>query len=152
MQLGWDYLTLLAWPLRVALGLWFVWSGGQQVFVSGLERFTQNVANYQMVKAPLDALVAYTLPWVEIVAGLCLALGLLRRGTLLALGGLVTTFAVAIGWAWFHQLNIACGCHGGDEPIQYWWKVLEFAGYYGAIGFLWWMEVRVHGAPTSVGV
>ena len=142
MERRWDYLTLLAWRLRVALGLWFVWSGSQQVFVSGLDRFTQYVANYQMVKAPLDALVAYTVPWVEIVAGLCLALGLLRRGTLLALCGLVTAFAVAIGWAWAHQLNIACGCHGGDEPIRYWWKVIEFAGYYEAIGFLWWMEAK----------
>lgn len=137
-----NYLTLLAWCLRAGLGLWFVWSGSQKVFVSGLDRFTQDVANYQMVAAPLDALAAYTLPWVEIVAGLCLLLGLWRRGTILAFCGLVTTFATAIGWAWAQQLDIACGCHGGDAPIRYWWKVLEFAGYYAAFGFLWWIEDR----------
>ncbi|MEI7908277.1 MAG: DoxX family protein [Verrucomicrobiota bacterium] len=142
-----DYLTLLAWRLRVGLGLWFVWSGCQLVFVSGLTRFTQAIANYQMVAAPLDALVAYTLPWVEIVAGVFLMLGLLRRGTILALCGLVSAFAVAIGWAWVHNLNIACGCHGGDEPIQYWWKLLEFYAYYEALVFLWWMERR----PRSDG-
>ena len=142
MERRWTYLTSLAWGLRVGLGLWFVWSGSQKVFVSGLDRFTQDIANYQMVRAPLDALTAYTLPWVEMVAGLCLLLGLLRRGTLLALCGLVTAFAVAIGWAWTHGLNIACGCHGGTEPIQYGWKVLEFAAYYAAFGFLWWVERR----------
>lgn len=135
-----DYLTLLAWRLRIGLGLWFVWSGSQKIFVSGLDRFTQDVANYQMVEAPLDALAAYTLPWVEVVAGTCLMLGLLRRGTILVFCGLVTTFAVAIGWAWAKNLNIACGCHGDGTPIQYWWKVLEFACYYEAFGFLWWME------------
>ncbi len=140
MERRWTYLAWLAWRLRVGLGLWFVWSGCQLVFVSGLDRFTRDIANYQMVAAPLDALVAYTLPWVQIVAGIFLMLGLLRRGTLLALCGLVTVFAVAIGWAWAHGLNIACGCHGGNEPIQYWWKVLEFYGYYEALGFLWWME------------
>ena len=136
------FLTISACCLRVGLGLWFVWSGAQKVFVSGLDRFTQDVANYQMVGEPLDAVVAYTLPWVEIVTGMFLVLGLLRRGTVLVFCGLVTTFAVAIGWAWAHQLNIACGCHGGDAPIHYWWKVLEFAAYYAACAFLWRMERR----------
>jgi len=141
-------LTCLAWILRIGLGLWFVWSGGQKVFGSGLDRFTQDVANYQMVGPPLDALAAYTLPWVEIVTGLGLMLGMLRRGTLLAFCGLVTAFTVAIGWAWAHQLNIACGCHGSDSPIQYWLKLLEFAAYYAAFGFLWWMEMRRDAAPA----
>ena len=150
-----DYLTMLAWRLRVGLGLWFVWSGCQLVFVSGLDRFTQAVDNYKLVAAPLDALVAYTVPWVQIVAGILLMLGLWRRGTLLVLGGLVTAFAVAIGGAWVQGLDIACGCHGGDEPIQYWWKVIEFFCYYEAIGFLWWMERRSAGpaadaAPGSI--
>ena len=142
MNCRWDYLTLLAARLRVGLGLWFVWSGYQLVFVGGLTRFTQAIGNYKMVGAPWDALIAYTLPWLQIVAGICLALGLLRRGAILAGCGLVTTFAVAIGWAWAHRLNIACGCHGGDEPIQYWWKVLEFYCYYEAFAFLWWVEDR----------
>lgn len=140
MDCGRTYLTVLAWLLRVGLGSWFVWSGSHKVFVSGLSRFTQDVANYQLVTAPLDAVAAYTVPWVEMVAGICLLLGLLRQGTLLVLGGLVTVFAVAIAWAWSKQLDIACGCHGGDAPIRYWSKVLEFAAYYAAFAGLWWLE------------
>jgi uncharacterized membrane protein YphA (DoxX/SURF4 family) len=134
---------VLAWALRLGLGLWFVYSGGQQVFVIGLDKFTQAVANYGLVTAPLDAVAAYVVPWVEIVVGLGLLTGVFRRGTLVVFGGLVTVFATAIGWAWAHQLQIACGCHGGDEPIQYWWKVAEFAGYYLAIAFLWWQDQRL---------
>jgi uncharacterized membrane protein YphA (DoxX/SURF4 family) len=148
MQRGWNYLTLLAGCLRMGLGLWFGWSGYHKVFVSGLDRFTQDIANYQLVRAPLDAIAAYSLPWVEIVAGICLMLGLLRQGTLLVLGGLVTTFVVAIGWAWAKQLDIACGCHGGNAPIQYWWKMLEFSAYYVALGFLWRDARRT---PAQVG-
>ena len=58
MERSGKQLTFLAWGLRVGLGLWFVWSGSQKVFVSGLDRFTQDVANYQMVRSPLDALTA----------------------------------------------------------------------------------------------
>jgi uncharacterized membrane protein YphA (DoxX/SURF4 family) len=129
--------SALAWALRVGLGLWFIYSGVNQVFFIGLDKFTQSVANYKLVDAPLDAVAAYSVPWVEIVMGLCLLTGLFRRGTLLVFGGLVTVFAIAIGWAWKHELQIACGCHGGDEPIQYWGKVAEFAGYYLAIAYLW---------------
>jgi uncharacterized membrane protein YphA (DoxX/SURF4 family) len=135
-KLKWQWA--LGWALRVGLGLWFIYSGGQMVFFIGLDKFTQAVANYGLVKEPLDAVAAYTVPWVEIVAGLCLLTGVFRRGTLLVFCGLVAVFATSIGWAWAHDLKIACGCHGGDEPIQYWWKVAEFAGYYLAFGLLWW--------------
>jgi uncharacterized membrane protein YphA (DoxX/SURF4 family) len=128
--------------VRVVLGCWFVYSGGMKVFGSGLDRFTRDVANYKLVGPPLDAVAAYTVPWFEIAAGLCLMLGILRKGAILTLGGLVVVFAVCIGWAWVHQLDISCGCHGGDAPIHYWGKVAEFAGYFLLLGWLWWMEGR----------
>jgi uncharacterized membrane protein YphA (DoxX/SURF4 family) len=132
--------------LRVGLGLWFTFSGGWKLFVTGLDRFTRDVANYQLVGPPLDAIAAYTVPWVELAAGLCLMLGILHRGALLAIGGLVAVFTVAVGWAWFRQLDISCGCHGGDAPIRYWWKAAEFAFYFASLGVLW----RFVPAPGSV--
>ena len=57
---------------RVLLGVWFVYSGGMKIFGTGLDRFTRDVANYQLVKPPLDAVAAYTVPWLELIAGLCL--------------------------------------------------------------------------------
>jgi uncharacterized membrane protein YphA (DoxX/SURF4 family) len=132
--------AVIALILRVVLGVWFLYSGGVKVFGSGLDRFTRDVANYKIVSAPLDAVAAYTVPWFEIIAGLCLMLGILRRGAILTLAGLVCVFAVCIGWAWFHQLDISCGCHGGDAKIQYWNKVIEFTAYFAVLGWLWWQE------------
>ena len=132
----------LAVTARVMLGFWFVYSGGIKVFAFGLERFTRDIGNYQLVGEPWDAVVAYTVPWFEMVAGLCLLLGILRRGTILTVAGMVGGFAVFIAWAWAHQLDIACGCHGGDGKIHYWNKVAEFAGYFAVLGYLWWREGR----------
>lgn len=129
---------------RVCLGCWFVYSGGYKVFGSGLDRFVYDISNYKLVGAPWDAVAAYTVPWFEIIAGLCLMLGFLRKGAILTIAGLVCVFAFCIGWAWVHQLNIACGCHGGDQKIQYWAKVAEFAGYFVVLGLLWRAE-RVTG-------
>ncbi len=129
--------AVLALVVRVCLGCWFVYSGGFKVFASGLDRFTRDIANYRLVAPPLDAVAAYTVPWFEIVAGLCLMLGIFRKGALLTLAGLVGVFSFCIAWAWFHQLDISCGCHGGDEKIRYWAKVAEFLGYFVAIAWLW---------------
>ncbi|MFT4176840.1 MAG: DoxX family protein [Luteolibacter sp.] len=135
-------VEVIALIARVLLGCWFVYSGGMKLFGTGLERFVYDIGNYRMLAAPWDVAVAYSLPWVEVVAGLCLMLGIFRRGALLAIGGLVLVFSVAIGWAWVHGLDIACGCHGGDEEIRYWAKVAEFSGYFLLLAWLWWMESR----------
>ena len=131
---------LAALVLRITLGAWFTYSGGLKIFVTGLDRFTRDVGNYKLVSAPLDAVTAYTVPWVEVVGGLCLMLGVLRKGTLLAMSGLVLTFATAVGWAWSKNLDISCGCHGGDTRLNYWTKAVELAAYLVAFGYLWWVE------------
>ena len=133
---------MLAFAARILLGGWFIYSGGLKVFGSGLARFTRDIGNYRLVAPPFDAIAAYTVPWFEIVAGLCLVVGVLRRGATVTLAGLVAVFAFCIGWAWFHQLDITCGCHGGDAPIQYWPKAAEFAGYWIVLAWLWRREGR----------
>lgn len=133
-------INVAAHIARVALGAWFVYSGGTKVFHSGLDKFTRDIANYGLVKAPLDAVAAYSVPWFEIIAGMCLLIGILRRGALLTLAGLVMVFSISVGWAWAHQLDISCGCHGGDEPLRYWSKFAELLGYFLLLGWLWWVE------------
>lgn len=134
-----DVAALIA---RVLLGTWFTYSGGLKIFGTGLDRFTRDIANYRLVAAPLDAVAAYTVPWVELVAGLCLVLGIMRRGAILSVAGLVVVFAISVGWAWSQGLDISCGCHGGDAPIRYWHKAAEFTCYFGVLGWLWWIETR----------
>ena len=134
-----DVAALIA---RVVLGCWFVYSGGLKIFGTGLDRFTRDVANYRIVGPPLDVIAAFSVPWLEMIAGVCLMLGILRRGAILTIASLVAVFSVSIGWAWFHKLDISCGCHGTDAPIQYWNKVAEFIGYFVLLSWLWWMERR----------
>lgn len=141
-------VTTALW-LRVLLGCWFLYSGGMKVFGSGIDRFTRDVANYRLVGEPWDAVTAFTVPWAEIIAGLCLMLGVLRRGAILTIGGLVVVFAMAVGWAWVHQLDIACGCYGGDARIRYWGKAAEFTGYLVVLAWLWRDEVRRDARPCA---
>ncbi len=133
-------MNMIALIARVLLGTWFAYSGGMKIFGSGLDRFTRDVANYQLVSPPWDAVAAYSVPWLELVAGLCLMLGILRRGAILSVAGLVVIFSISVGWAWSKGLDISCGCHGGTAPIEYWSKVAEFVGYFILLGWLGWRK------------
>lgn len=136
-----DPATYVALALRFALGGWFVWSGYQKVFVTGLNDFTRAVGNYKMVDAPWDAVVAYTIPWMEMVFGALIVIGLWKRGALLGLAGLVIGFAVGVAHAQAHNLNIACGCDGNPNgtPMNYSLKFLELGAYLLAIFFIWFL-------------
>jgi uncharacterized membrane protein YphA (DoxX/SURF4 family) len=56
-------------------------------------------------------LVAVTLPWVELVAGLLLIVGVLRREAAAVAGVLLVVFLATVGSALYRGINIEnCGC------------------------------------------
>ncbi len=56
-------------------------------------------------------LVAVTLPWVELVAGLMLIVGVLRREAAGVVGVLLVAFLAAVGSALYRGIDIEnCGC------------------------------------------
>lgn len=140
MEMRKDEMVALA--LRVAMGAYFTFMGGRKIFVSGLDRFVVDITNYKLVSEGMALAAAYIVPWAEIVAGICFMLGVLRKGSWLAMLGLVTVFAVAVGSAWSRGMDIRCGCTGGTENISYWAKAAEFSVYYLALGFIAWSAWR----------
>ena len=132
----------IALRLSVVMGAWFVYAGGLKIFSSGLDKFAVDIGNYKLVSEGMAVAAAYIVPWVEVVAGICFMLGMLKKGAWFAMLGLVGTFSFSVGSAWWRGLDISCGCLGGAEKISYWAKVVEFAVYYAALGFLAWVWWR----------
>jgi uncharacterized membrane protein YphA (DoxX/SURF4 family) len=132
----------IALVLRVLMGAWFVYAGGLKIFGTGLDRFVTDIENYQLVSGNLAIAVAYFIPWLEVVAGICFMLGILRKGTWLAMLGLVCAFTFSVGAAWWRGLDISCGCLGGTEKVSYWKKAIEFAVYFAAIAWVGCIEWR----------
>lgn len=132
----------IALVLRVLIGAWFVYAGGLKIFASGLDGFVADIENYKLVSGGLAVAVAYIIPWVEVMAGICFMLGILRKGAWWAMLGLVLAFSFSVGSAWWRGLDISCGCLGGTEKISYWRKAAEFALYFAVLGYLAWVEWR----------
>ncbi len=74
--------------------------------------FAQQVHNYHLAPAWSEHLLAIVLPWIELVAGLALVLGIrARAGAAIALV-LMVVFTLAVAAAWARGLDFRCGCFG----------------------------------------
>jgi hypothetical protein len=60
-------------------------------------------------------LTALTLPWLELILGICLISGLLLPGATLLSSGLLTLFLGVLVFNQFRGLDIHCGCFS-TEP------------------------------------
>ena len=103
----WVY-RLIAW----SFGAVFVYAGALKAMDPG--RFLISVRSFQMLPDPYAAWLALSLPWLEIIAGLAVILGILRKGGLVLLNLSLVVFAVALSIAWARGLDVECGCFGGN--------------------------------------
>jgi uncharacterized membrane protein YphA (DoxX/SURF4 family) len=92
-----------------AAAIWLVAGAAK---VADLEHFHAQVVQYRLLPHAFEAPFAYTLPFVELLVGLYLAVGLLTRAAAAAGCLLMLVFLVAQGQAWARGLSLDCGCFG----------------------------------------
>jgi len=95
---------------QIATGL--VFAAASLSELADLSGFALQIHNYRMVPIASENLLAMTLPWIELVAGLCLVLGIRPRAGAVVAAGLLAVFTVAVGAAWARGLDFECGCFG----------------------------------------
>ena len=101
------YLILAA---RLLIGGMFVYASIYKVFDPA--DFSVSIRNYLIIPASWSNIVALTLPWIEIVAGVFLILGIQVRPSALLTTGMLGVFLGAIIYAYSIGLDIDCGCFG----------------------------------------
>ncbi len=118
--------------------------------VSGMLKAIDPDATYVAVRA-YDllpklgvALVAGALPWLEIVIGLLLLVGIATRAVAVASAVLLLAFMAGVTQAWARGLSIDCGCFGGGGAVDpgqttYGLELLRDAGFLLMAG---WLVVR----------
>ena len=85
--------------------------------------FANDIDNYKILPWTIGVRLAFYLPWLEILCGLAVILGLLYRGALLVLTVLISIFIIASVIAKARGLDITCGCFGHAS------KYLSFFGH-----------------------
>lgn len=92
--------------------------------------FAVLIDHYKVFSPSLSMFVASTLPWVELVCGVAILLGLAVRGGALVLGSLTVGFTVLVVSGVLRGLDISCGCYTLDPEVGKigWQKVAENTG------------------------
>jgi len=98
------------WVFRFVVGGVFIWAGLLKI-LDPLE-FAQNIANYRVFSRDLSFLIALVLPWLEVLCGILVILGVFRSASSLLLSGLLGVFLILITATLIRGLDVDCGCFG----------------------------------------
>ncbi|MCY2950975.1 MAG: DoxX family protein [Planctomycetota bacterium] len=102
--------TAIRWLARFGIGTALILSSLPKIYAP-LD-FLSAIYGYQLTSPQSGLLVAVVVPWLELVCGVFLLLGIWVPGALLATIALFCTFATAITTALLRGLSIDCGCGG----------------------------------------
>lgn len=109
-------------PLRLALGGLFLVAAYNKLFImNGPQLFSEAVKAFKVFdpksQESLIQLATFVVPWIELVAGVALVLGVWTRAAAGVLGALLVGFIYLIVQALARGLNIECGCFGKLSPF-----------------------------------
>ncbi len=105
-------LTLLS---RLVVGGVFVWYGMEKIVLA--KDFAHNIMNYEMLPHQWVNIMALIMPWIEVICGLMLILGIRLRAASMLTALMIVSFLMAISYALANNLQIDCGCSAHPEPI-----------------------------------
>ena len=98
----------LAFLFRLILGCVFVYASFDKI--SHPADFARIIYNYHFLPTSAINLFAIILPWIELMCGMALILGLFVESASLLIGFLLGIFIVALSSAVIRGLDISCGC------------------------------------------
>ncbi|MBW1917360.1 MAG: DoxX family membrane protein [Deltaproteobacteria bacterium] len=111
---------------RLVLGTSFIVAPMYKIVYPG--EFAENVAGFQLVPYLGVNFMAVIMPWIELVTGLFLILGIRTRAAASIIGALLIVFTVAIVINLVQGTPINCGCFEAvGEPLD-WWLVIRDVG------------------------
>ena len=93
---------------RIILGSVFLWASFGKILEPG--DFARSISNYHIVPFGIENIVALILPWLELLIGMGLILGIMVDGSVQISAILLIMFILMIGQAMLRGFNIECGC------------------------------------------
>jgi uncharacterized membrane protein YphA (DoxX/SURF4 family) len=130
-------MDVLVLVVRVALGLVFLIAGGLKIGHADL--FASQIAGFELLPMPLIAPLALLLPFVELLLGAYLIIGLFTRVAAGFAAFQLAVFAGAIASAVVRGIHASCGCFGpADQTTTSWPEVARDAGFVLVALFIAW--------------
>jgi len=127
---------------RVILGCIFIYASVDKLRHPDV--FAEALYNYHLLPDVAINLAAIWLPWLELVSGGLLVLGLWVRGSVLVLAGLMVVFLAALGINLARGLDIHCGCFvtQSADPITVLTLLRDALFLFLAFYLIWIYQIR----------
>jgi cobalt-zinc-cadmium efflux system protein len=141
--------NLLLFVLRLGLAAVFIAAAMPKIMAPDL--FAGAIFNYQVLPAWGVNALALVLPWLELLVGVCLALGLWSRASALMVAGMMLVFIGAFSLAKARGLDISCGCFEVgkvEQPTSIVWVLVRDCSLCAAALLL----ARYDGSPGLLGL
>ncbi len=106
-------------------------------------KFARDIANYHIVPFGLENSIAIILPWLELLIGAGIILGIFLDGSVVLSGSFLILFIVMIFQAMMRGFNIECGCGLKEGEMVGWSKILENIVFLGASYIVFYSRNRV---------
>jgi len=142
-----------AWIARLLVAALFAYTGLTKI-LAPLD-FIKEVRYYQILPVVLSNLVAYVLPWLEVLAALLLAVGFWRKEARLVIAAMLVVFAGAKTFVLGVQGRSLedCGCVPTESFLHFlfagWLGVATNLGLLGLLALELWASRRLRAAPTA---
>ena len=104
-----------AFFLRVFLGLVFLYAAWDKILHP--KEFAESIYNYQILPDMLINISALILPWLELILGIMVIIGIWLPGSLFLINLLMLIFTSALIFNLARGLNIECGCFGSGADL-----------------------------------
>jgi uncharacterized membrane protein YphA (DoxX/SURF4 family) len=134
--------------VQLALGAIFVIAALPKI--ADPPSFAHMIYNYRLVPSSLINISALVMPWVELLAGLALVLGVWKAAARTVIGILLAVFIIAISINLFRDNAIDCGCFNvADRGKTHEQRIFDMKvdvfrdlGMLLMVGQLWWAGKR----------
>lgn len=109
------YLALI---LRLYIGGLFIYASMYKINYTA--EFAETIISYRMIPHWGVNLAAVFLPWVELISGILLVLGIRVKSASVIIFGLMLVFTIGIGINLLRDAPISCGCfHSLGDTISW---------------------------------
>jgi len=107
------YILLIC---RLFIGFLFVFASLHKIMDPA--EFAVSVRNYMIVPPSWSNVIALTLPWVELLAGALLIIGVQTKPAALLTTVMLAVFLCAVIYAYAIGLDIDCGCFSSSSSSE----------------------------------
>jgi uncharacterized membrane protein YphA (DoxX/SURF4 family) len=103
---------LLPWVLRLFVAGLFIYAA--VIKIDDPTKFAKDIRNYEMFPPTTTNIMAYTIPWLELMTAVLLVTGFWRLEARILIGSMLGAFTVLKLIALLQGLPLDCGCFGNS--------------------------------------